>query len=131
MVTMMELSSLKDAIVLDYYVTDREPPTGYGFDEYVRTNLDARGDRDVALDLWRNPYELDHVSGSLYMLRSLGPTGYEDAGCDETPAAHYDGWEDAEYGDDFAGEFAEEHDEDPDDDICVRFQLNPHADELF
>ena len=131
MVTTFELSTLRDAIVMDFFVTGRLPPTHGGFEDYVRSNLDSRGERDSAIDLWESPYQLEHEGGPDYLLRSLGPNGYADAGCEAYAADPYAGWEDHEYTDDFAEELAEHYPEDEDDDVCVRFALDPHADSLF
>lgn len=133
MVTTFELSSLRDAVVMDYHVTGHDPQVDDAFADYARANLDARGGRDLALDHWGNPYQLRDLGAGAYLLLSVGANGYEDGGCAESAAVPYDGWEEQEYRDDFAGDFEHARDEGggSDDDVCLRFVIDRHADSLF
>ena len=133
LVTHVELSGIRDAIVTDYAVHGQEPDT-YDFSEYVRSVLDSRSaTRDVSLDLWGQPYEIDDLGEGEYLVYSVGPNGYPDGACREVVDMDpYLSWEDDAYSeDDLASLDVGDLPIPEDDDICVRLRLDMTGDSLF
>ncbi len=119
----VELYGLETILVSRYSLGDGTPTTGTGFRRELASLLQSPPGREPGLDPWDRPYILESLGVNSYRLRSLGPNGVPDRGCDRA-----DPWSSTraharhlvEHIDDLAGDEPEMLE---DDDLCVWFTL--------
>jgi hypothetical protein len=121
-----ELGGIRDTLVQEHVYGGIEDliDDDEAFREHLEESMQSKGGRDVSLDLWDMPYQLESAGEDRYVVYSTGPNTYEDGGCATTAMDRAKEWE-QQITDWDVEKLAEEESEafalPSDDDICIDF----------
>ena len=123
-----ELGGIRDTLVQEHVYGGIEDliEDDAAFEEHLRESMQAKGGRDVTLDLWDQPYQLVRGGEDRLVVYSTGPNMYEDSGCDTTAMERVDQWEEqiSDWDEEeLRAEESEAFELPSDDDICVDFVI--------
>ncbi len=131
-VVQYELGGIRDTLIQEHIyggIEDLVDDDG-AFAEHLIESMQSKGGRDVSLDLWNQPYQLERVSEDRYVVYSTGPNMYADGGCSTTAVERAQEWE--QQISDWDVEKLKEEDSDAfelpeDDDICMDFVVKKQS----
>ena len=92
-VVQYELGGIRDTLIQEHIYGGIEDlvDDDAAFAEHLVESMQSKGGRDVSLDYWDQPYQLEKVSEDRYVVFSTGPNMYRDGGCSTTADSAFGG----------------------------------------